>query len=664
MVRSNSDELSPKKTATPISHRLSKSVSAHGLYDSLSGSITGDTIKAGAEEAERAERVDKSLKRRKKEKEEKEQGEREKKAKEGGKLTGQRKRLSKDLSAGQLFSAQRRVDITVETRPQGARVPPNLETVTVSPLWGKSLQAINSLKEGDDLNALEVAPAQALPETPGGLGSQDGLNSTVNFFNPLAQGSSGLLQLPAGAPTHKHSSSKEIQPSVVPEPRSTQRLQVGNVIRVSENGEEVAVIEIAGKHNVMTAATAEKLVERLVTEEDQDPAFMRCLLLTHCQYLRRQQLLEKLISLYFIHLGETPSDDQLDYFRKMQPVIQQRVLGAILFWVKEQYLDFHQDSELLELLDEFLAEAAHDRYGAILEKVLQARSHQVSRLTFQLKKEERERAQRLRTVPAAFPSDSSIFLEFDGRAVAVQLTLVNALTYAAITPQDLYQFLLASTQKRHAASNAAAGLADQGPPAQTPYSVEALLEREQRLTTWVALEVCSASKLKTRRLVIHRFIKIAKTCLDNRDFFGAFALTNGLFLPPVRRLKKTWDGVSSSDQKTLQQLSTLMEPQNNMEHYQQALRAVKAPLVPFFPIISRELLRLQEKTEGTVGSGRLVNFAKYRQIYEAIQRSVAYTAEPFPFERVEKISFYMEDRVSHSPKEADLDKMSRELADN
>jgi len=176
---------------------------------------------------------------------------------------------------------------------------------------------------------------------------------------------------------------------------------------------------------------------------------------------------------------------------------------------------------------------------------------------------------------------SPLFSDLDAKVVATQLTLINAGYYSNITSTNFYRYMLESYLRRRSTADLAVR-----PAEHAQYAVECFLEREQQLTTWVALEVCSVSKLKTRRIVVHKFIKIAKMCLDNRDFFGAFAVTNGLYLPPVRRLKKTWEGISSADLKTLQQLSTLMEPQNNMENYRKLLETSKNPLVPFFRKLS------------------------------------------------------------------------------
>jgi hypothetical protein len=52
-------------------------------------------------------------------------------------------------------------------------------------------------------------------------------------------------------------------------PEDVQKLQNGNILRVSENGQDVAIIEIAGKKTIVSAATPEQLIERMVNEEDQ-----------------------------------------------------------------------------------------------------------------------------------------------------------------------------------------------------------------------------------------------------------------------------------------------------------------------------------------------------------------------------------------------------------
>ena len=82
----------------------------------------------------------------------------------------------------------------------------------------------------------------------------------------------------------------------------------------------------------------------------------------------------------------------------------------IHYWIKDQWIDFYSDPDVYDLLEEFIEEAKTEAGNTLLEKIIQTKSHQMSKLIFQLKNEDREKAQKLKPKPAAFPSDSSIFI--------------------------------------------------------------------------------------------------------------------------------------------------------------------------------------------------------------------------------------------------------------
>ena len=239
-----------------------------------------------------------------------------------------KRRLSKELSEELVNPANRQLNITIETK--SVSPVPNLETITVSPLWGSSLKSLSKLKEGDDLSSLK------------GEGVGPDVTTSIAALNPLAMHSlakSESLTIPRD---HRASSSKEIQPATISEPKAVQRLQSGNLIRINENGQEVAVIEIAGKSNILSAATPEKLIERMVCDEEQDVDFVRSVIVTYCQFLTTQSFLERLISMYYIAPGKNSTSEHLAYFQKMQPMVQQRwsFVVALIFQDRRSHSQF------------------------------------------------------------------------------------------------------------------------------------------------------------------------------------------------------------------------------------------------------------------------------------------------------------------------------------
>ena len=75
-------------------------------------------------------------------------------------------------------------------------------------------------------------------------------------------------------------------------------------------------------------------------------------------------------------------------------------------------------------------------------------------------------------------------------------------------------------------------------------NLEAYVEWFNRLSNFVAMEVCcsgrSKDKKKQRAKVIEYFIDVANECCHLNNFNSLMAIAAGLNMTPVSRLKKTW----------------------------------------------------------------------------------------------------------------------------
>eukprot|EP00795_Rhopilema_esculentum_P012593 gene12593-3296_t len=108
---------------------------------------------------------------------------------------------------------------------------------------------------------------------------------------------------------------------------------------------------------------------------------------------------------------------------------------------------------------------------------------------------------------------------------------------------------------------------------------------------WVMREICSETNIVKRVKMIKRFIKVAKLCNDFKNYNSMFALLSGLDHSSVRRLKTTWEKVPAKYIKIFEDLKLLMDPSRNMSRYRNLFNGERAypPLIPFFPIIKKDL---------------------------------------------------------------------------
>ena len=96
-----------------------------------------------------------------------------------------------------------------------------------------------------------------------------------------------------------------------------------------------------------------------------------------------------------------------------------------------------------------------------------------------------------------------------------------------------------------------------------------------------------------------------------------FHILSGLNHGLVQRQKSSWEKVPSKYRKTMDDLTTFMNPFHNMAKYRELQRSATPPLVPFFPILKKDLTFLYDGNETQVDG--LVNFEKLRMLSQQIR---------------------------------------------
>ena len=79
------------------------------------------------------------------------------------------------------------------------------------------------------------------------------------------------------------------------------------------------------------------------------------------------------------------------------------------------------------------------------------------------------------------------------------------------------------------------------------------------------------------------------------------------------RLSETFKGISTSSQKTMEALRTVVSKDGDFKHYREALSMSPPPTLPYFESVLEEMWFL-ECSSPKVLSGGIVNFFHYRQI--------------------------------------------------
>lgn len=245
------------------------------------------------------------------------------------------------------------------------------------------------------------------------------------------------------------------------------------------------------------------------------------------------------------------------------------------------------------------------------------------------------------------PPDSPIyspdvFLSLNSKDVARYLTLADFYILKCITAQDYLTIYYPGNIKKKNKDHV-----------KIDY-VAMMTERANRLSKWVVEEIIVHKiNSKQRRMTIRKMIEIAKVkiwiiffkkksvyktniiklCLNWNNFHTSMVLTMGLTQLQEFR-DNTWQQVSllpNRDIMTLKQLIKYLNVCNNMSYYRQAFKkAGKAPCIPFFPIVLKDLTFLMDGN-ATINNNGLVNFTKFRMLIQSIHNVLNYTIENYYF---------------------------------
>ncbi|XP_064404349.1 rap guanine nucleotide exchange factor 6-like isoform X2 [Halichondria panicea] len=143
---------------------------------------------------------------------------------------------------------------------------------------------------------------------------------------------------------------------------------------------------------------------------------------------------------------------------------------------------------------------------------------------------------------------------------------------------------------------------------------------------WVVTMVVSETRSDMRAKLMKQFIKIARCCKDQRNYNSMFHILSGLHHGLVSRQKSSWEKVPSKHKKSMEDMSGFMNPFHNMAKYRELQRSTPPPLIPFFPIIKKDLTFLFDGNESQVKG--LVNFEKLRMLARQIRLIKTYCQQP------------------------------------
>ncbi|XP_065192744.1 rap guanine nucleotide exchange factor 2-like [Sycon ciliatum] len=191
------------------------------------------------------------------------------------------------------------------------------------------------------------------------------------------------------------------------------------------------------------------------------------------------------------------------------------------------------------------------------------------------------------------------FLSLDPRDIARAVTLQDFAVYRQITPVEYFEDLW--------------GLEKSSPND----GLMRFSETTNHEMFWVVNEVLNEPNPAQRVRVIKHFLKIAKLCRKVFNFNTMFAIISGLSYGAVGKLRTTWAKVGQRHLKTVAELQELMNPSRNMFNYRRLLKGAKPPIIPFFPVVKKDITFLYLGNDNKIDG--LINFEKLRMVSHDIR---------------------------------------------
>ncbi|XP_046894378.1 rap guanine nucleotide exchange factor-like 1 isoform X2 [Hypomesus transpacificus] len=168
-----------------------------------------------------------------------------------------------------------------------------------------------------------------------------------------------------------------------------------------------------------------------------------------------------------------------------------------------------------------------------------------------------------------------------------------------------------------------------------PLNLELVLQRCSEVQHWVATEILQCQSLPKRVQLLRKFIKVSALCKQQQDLLSFLAVVLGLDNPAVSRLRLTWEGLPGKFRKQFQQFESIADPSRNHKSYRDLMASLRPPLIPFTPLLLKDLTFLHESCK--TFHGELVNFEKMHKVAEMVRTIRRYRssqlvtdAEPSP----------------------------------
>lgn len=374
---------------------------------------------------------------------------------------------------------------------------------------------------------------------------------------------------------------------------------------------------IFNKEGQVTGGSLPALVERLTTHESTpDAMFVSTFYLTFRSFCTPLKLAEALID-RFNYVGEAPH---------VAAPVRLRTYNAFKGWMESHWRE-DTDTEALPVIKNFaesrlkeVLPSAGKRLLGLAEKVANSDGTLVPRLVCSISKTSSSGSQ---FIPAETPlpspnlsrgqvhalanwkagGASPSIMDFDALEIARQITIKQIGLFCSITPEEL----LGSKWTKNKGVGAP--------------NVKAMSTFTTGLSNLVVDTILQFDEIKKRAAVIKHWIKIGSQFLALNNYDGLMAVTCALNDSSIKRLRMTWDTISSRRKETLRSLQSIVEISQNHKALRARLADQVPPCLPYVGMFLTDLTFVDagNPSKKTTDTGlTVINFDKHTKTAKCI----------------------------------------------